>query len=281
MIPLWILLAIAGGIISNVSNFLNRYILKDDDDATVYAWLTEVIRLVIPLCIVFFDFSLKLEAKGIILLVALSFIELVSVYYYMKMHAYSHLSLSVIISRTRLVWVPIIAFFFLQEHLRVQDYIGIIILFCGISTVSAPHKIAADKGMQYAYLSAFIVAIESVIIKAATPYASASVILIAQSLASVLFMPLFMKRGHQRIRTTTLKNNAATKVLASLSMTVGGYFFYIALASGPVSSVQALYQSMLVLSVLMGIILLKERKDILRKCIGTAVTLGGIFLLLF
>jgi len=40
-----------------------------------------------------------------------------------------------------------------------------------------------------------------------------------------------------------------------------------------------MYQGMMVLSVLGGIILLKERKDILKKLVGTAVTIVGVILL--
>src|SRR5258708_36226215 len=106
------------------------------------------------------------------LLLAMGATEFVSVYFYMKMHAYSHLSVSTILSRTRLIWIPLIAFFFIGEHLKITTYIGIIILFIGLIIATAPKKLQFDKGQTYAYLAAFIIAINTVQLKTNTHFAS-------------------------------------------------------------------------------------------------------------
>ena len=57
------------------------------------------------------------------------------------------------------------------------------------------------------------------------------------------------------------------------------YLFALALKTGPVSTINALYQSSMILSVLAGIFLLNEKENILRKLLGTGITLIGVLLL--
>jgi len=42
----WFVLAILAGISSNIFNTLNRYLLKDGQDGTAYAWGIEFMRLI-------------------------------------------------------------------------------------------------------------------------------------------------------------------------------------------------------------------------------------------
>jgi len=109
----WILLALIAGLASNASNFFSRFLLKNGEDSTVFAWYFEFVRLIVFALIAFFDFKLIITFKSILLLLAMGLSELACVYVYMKMHANSHLSISAIISRTRLIWVPFFAFLLL------------------------------------------------------------------------------------------------------------------------------------------------------------------------
>lgn len=179
MIPSWIILAALGGIASNFFNFVSRFALKDEGDSTAWAFFFEFTRLIIFIFLIFFDFSLKFEFKSFHLLFWVGFTEFISVYLYMKMHMYSHLSISTIISRTRLIWIPAIAFLFLGEHLKSVEYLGIIVLFVGLSIVVSPNKLFIDKGAIYANLAAFMIAINTILFKLAFPYASNSLILVA------------------------------------------------------------------------------------------------------
>ncbi len=274
----WIIFAALAGLASNLFNIINRHILKDQEDSTAFAWLAEMTRLLIAFFFVFFDFKLQFTASTILLLIFLSIWELLSVYVFMKMHAYSHLSISTIISRTRLIWIPIIAFMFLGETLAINEYFGIIILFFGLSIAVSPHKISMDKGVQYAYASAFIVAVLSILMKALSPVTSTSVLLIGMSYISALSLPLIMKNADHRIHHL-LRKNVGLKLLAGIANTAAMYLYVYSLKIGPVSKVTAIYQGMMVVSILAGIILLKERQDIFKKLLGTAITLLGVFML--
>lgn len=176
LIPTWAILAIVAGIFSNILNFFSRFILKEGGDSTVWAWTFEFLRFAFFLPFVFFDYHLTLSFKAITILLFVGLTEFISVYLYMKMHKYSHLSISSILSRTRLIWVPVIAFLFFGERLTGLEYVGIALLFLGLSVVVAPHKLFVDKGAIYANAAAFIIAINTILLKQATPFASTPVI---------------------------------------------------------------------------------------------------------
>ncbi|MDP3941507.1 MAG: EamA family transporter [bacterium] len=277
MIPTWVILAALAGLGSNIFATFSRYFLKDKDDATLWAWFFETGRLFVFGLVLLFDFSIRLEIKTILLLLLVGLTELGGDYFTMKMHAYTHLSISTIISRTRMIWIPIIAFFLLRESLHLTDYIGIAILFAGVSITVAPHKFLIDKGAKFANIGALILAFNTVILQALIPYASYSLIVASSAVPSVIFFP-FVMRDPKKSIINFVKTKFWLKSFVVLAHVVSIYFFLAALKIGDVSRVNAIYQGMMVTSVFFGIIFFKERQDIVKKIIGAAVTIVGIIL---
>lgn len=274
----WIIFAFLAGLCSNAFAYLNRYLLKDKDDPIVYAWYFETLRFTIFCIIAIFDFRIVINTRSIILFTLLGLTEWISMYFYMKMHSYTHLSISSLLSRTRLIWIAILAFIFVGEKLKLTEYIGIAILFSGLSIVVAPKKLATDKGARFASIAAFIIALNVVIIKLALPYASNGVINALTSLPSIFLFPLFMKNATKKI-PVMMRTNFRLKSLAIGVNAIGLFLFTIAIRMGDPSKVSGIYNGMLIFSVLAGIIFLKERENIGRKLVGTAITIVGVLLL--
>ena len=271
-------MALLAGLASNLVNFLFRYLLKDGDDSTAYAWFHEFFRLVFFMMISIFSFQLTSDIRGILVLVGLGIVELATIYLLMRMHAYSHLSISTIIIRTRLIWVPLIAYLLFRETLKNPEYFGILVLFLGLSVVISPKKIKSDRGFKYAFWAAFAVAWVSIFLKLSAPYASASLRMVFMALPSVLFFPLIMKNGIKRV-FKTFKVNLAGKILAGLVASSSTFLLAKAIEVGPVSIVTALYQGMMIASVLAGIVFLKERENAFKKIVGSLIALIGVLLL--
>lgn len=274
----WIILAIFSGLASNAFNFFTRYVLKGNDDPIAYAWYYETLRFAVFASLAFFDYRLEINPLSIFFLLGIGIAEWISMYFYMKMHSYTHLSISTIVSRTRLVWVALLAYFFMGEILKPYEYIGIIVIFLGLCIVVAPKKLVSDKGILYANLAAFFIAVDIIFISLSLPYASNSVINAAMSLPGMILFPLFMKHPIKRI-SSSLKVNLKAKTIAIGFNCLSVFLFAFAIRLGDTSKVTAIYQSMMVFSVLAGIIFLKEREDAAKKIIGTGVTLVGILLL--
>lgn len=277
-LPPWAILASLGGLASNTFHFLSRYVLKDKDDPVVYVWYYEALKLIIFASLATIDWKLVLTPQSIVIFIFLGLTESFAGYWSMKMHAYSQLSISTIISRTRLIWVPILAYLFFGEILKPYEYLGIVIIFGGISLVVAPNKFFMDKGAIYANLAAFMVALNLVLLKMALPYGSASVLNAIMCIPIALSFPFLFKNVRKNLRIVS-QQHFGLKSFAIIVNLLSNYLTTWALAVGEASKVIALYQSMMIFSVIAGIVFLKERENIVKKLIGTSITLLGILLL--
>jgi drug/metabolite transporter (DMT)-like permease len=276
--PSWIFIALLGGLVSNLGNFLFRYLLKEGDDYTAYAWFYQAFRFIFFLIVSIFSFSFVGGIKGILILLVLGLGEISSAYFLMAMHSHSHLSISTIIARTRIIWIPLIAFFVFNETLNTPQYFGIAILFTGLSIAVSPGKILVDKGIKLAFMSSISAAVVNILMKASSDYASPPVLAAAMSLPSVLLFPIFMKNPKKRI-VSSLKINLPIKILTGFVNVSSMYLLIKALSLGPAGIVAGLYQSMMITSVVAGIFVLGEKEDIGKKIIGTLITIVGVILL--
>lgn len=278
MISSWVLFAVAAGLASNIFNFLSKYILQTEDDQNAFAWFTELVRFCFALLIVSFDSRILFNLQTVFVFLVLGIIEFLSIYTFMKMHAFSHLSVSTIISRTRLIWVPMLAFLLWGETLRVIEYIGIVILFFGLSIAVSPKKIFVDKGVAYSYASALIVAVLALVMKIANPLMSTAFIILGMTSLTVFTFPFMMKNAKKRI-PATFKKHFFLKVFSTVLSLIATYLYIYALQIGNVSKVTAIYQGMMIVSVFGGIFILGEKEAIWKKSLGTVITLIGVVLL--
>lgn len=274
----WILLAIIAGLLSTAANFFHRFILKDGDDATSYAWFYELSFMLIFGFLFLFDFRIQFDIKTILSLILLGLVEFGSVYTGMKTHSFTHLSISTIVTRLRILWVPLIAFFIFSESLKPIQYFGLIVLFIGISIAISPRKLLADEGIRYALLFSFFTAVIVILMKYLSPATSPSVTLSTMSIPSLILIPIFMHNSRRRL-LATFKIRLGWKVLANFTHAIAAYLVILALKNGSAGVVSGIHQGMIIVSVLAGIILLKEKEDWKRKIIGSVITLAGVLLL--
>lgn len=278
MVTDWVIFAIIAGLFSNAFSYFSRLFLKDAGDSTAWAWFFETGRVILFSIVLFFDFYLQPSIKTWVLLALIGLTEFVSVYFYMKMHAYAELSISSILSRSRMVWIPVIAFLLFGEILNTSQYLGILVLFVGLSLAISPKKWFVDRGAVYANIAAVIIALNVVLIKEATPYASAPVLMVAASFPSVFLFPLLMKNPLRRLPGFS-RDKFGLKAFSVVMQFLSAYFLVLALQKGEVSIVNSIYQGMMIFAVLAGIIFLKERTNIIKKILGSIVALLGVLLL--
>jgi drug/metabolite transporter (DMT)-like permease len=273
----WFIFALLGGVFSTTFNYINRYYLRDHGDAASYAWLFELTRTLLFFPLVFLNVPNQFTLNLILILLALGFIEFFSSYIYMKMHAYAHLSISTIVTRLRLVWVPILAFIFLSESLPAKDYVGIAIVFFGQSIIVSPRRFFFDRGVQFSFLSSITTSFLSLVMKKASELASTPLITISMGLPTIFLYPFVMKSWKVRI-TSLWKKNKFPICIATLFNALAMYFLIWALRIGDVSRVTAVYQTGMLFGVFVGIVSLKEREDIIKKILGVVITILGISL---
>lgn len=277
---MWLIFSAAGGFSSSIFNFINRYVLKKNGDSTTYAWWFEFLRTSIFLVVVLFGLlnSFSFDISHFYILVLLGIVEFVTVFVYMRMHAITDLSLSAIIIQLRTVWIPILAFILLGELLKINEYAGIFLIFLGQTFVVSPGRFKEDKGVKIALFASIFTALNTIVMKSALNYYSAEVTLVAFGLPTILGYPLFMKEGKSRINVMG-KSIGKKILLAVLFNAMSMYFLTLALTLEEVSKVSAIYQSLTIVTVLVGIIFLGERKLVIRKILGACIVVFGVILL--
>jgi drug/metabolite transporter (DMT)-like permease len=278
---MWLILSAAGGFSSSIFNFINRYVLKKNADSTSYAWWFEFLRTIIFLIVVILslrnDFSFDLTHIHLLLL--LGIVEFITVFVYMRMHAVTDLSLSAIIIQLRTVWIPVLAFLFLGELLKLNEYAGIFLIFLGQIFVVSPRHFKEDRGIKIAFLASIFTALNTIIMKSALNFYPSEIALVAFGLPTVLGYPIFMKEGKKRING--MGKSIGKKIfLAVIFNAMSMYLLTLALTLEDVSKVSAIYQSLTIVTVLLGIIFLGERKLLARKILGALIVVFGMILLI-
>lgn len=271
----WFLLSSLAGLASNGFNITNRTALKDKGDHIAYSWWFEVIRSTFFLSFVLFQPFPSFSISNLFSLVLLSLTELFSVHVFMKMHAFTELSISSIISRLRVVWSPFLAWMLIGERLTIPEYLGIITIFLGIAVVSSPKKIRADKGIKTALIFSFSSALLSTVLKSVTNIATTEFIVMSQGIIPIVLLPVLIKNPVKRI-VETLKYKHKHMAMAGIFNIASSYLLVRALSFSEASKVVGLYQAMTIFSVFYGIVILKEKDKIPQKIIGTIIVILGI-----
>lgn len=273
----WFVLSTLAGLASNGFNITNRTALKDNGDATAYGWWFELVRTTFFLGVLIFTTVPTLTVSMILPLALVGLAELFSVYVFMKMHAYTHLSISSVISRLRVIWSPLIAYFLVSERLSLPEYFGIIAIFIGIAIVTSPKEIKQDKGIKIALVFSFSSALLSTVMKQASSVATTELIIIAQGIIPLLVLPFLMKRGFVRIMDS-VGSNLSKILLAGVFNIASSYLLVEALHLTDASKAVGLYQAMTLFSVFYGIFVLNEKDKLVRKIIGSIIVIIGVIL---
>ncbi len=278
MMPRWLVLAFFGGIASNLCSFITRKALKDEDPIA-FAWWFELIRALAFLLIAFFNFKLTLNLESIGWLFGLGIAEIASIYFFTKQQSNTDLSIASILMRLRIVWAPLFAFLILGERLNLTEYLGIGLILIGLITISFVKKIHKKQKLHFAVIFSIMGALMAILMKSASSFASTPMVLVFMSSPSILFFPLVMK--NTKLRLIKSFNNRIKNNLTFVSFNIVAMYLYTeALRIGPASKVVGAYQSMMIVAVILGIVVLKEKENIVRKLIGATLTLGGVWLLI-
>jgi drug/metabolite transporter (DMT)-like permease len=271
----WFILSALAGLASNGFNITNRTALKNQGDATAYGWWFEMVRTTFFLCVMLFKPlpSLTLAMLTPLALVGIS--ELFSVYVFMKMHAYTDLSISSVISRLRVIWSPLLAWFLVDERLSLTQYFGISAIFIGIAIVTSPKQLREDKGIRIALLFSLSSAILSTVMKGASALASTELVIVSQGLLPLFVLPFLMKQGVLRI-WDSVSQKFPQIALAGAFNIASSYLLVEAMRVTDVSKAVGVYQAMTLFSVYYGIFILNERDKLRQKLIGSLIVIIGV-----
>jgi len=276
----WPLFAFLAGGADIAYNYVSRTSLKNGGDASAYAWWFSFIRTVFFLLIILItQVSMKFDLRQLGILLTLGLTNFFNLYLFMKMHALTELSLSQIVLRLRMVWVPILAFFLIHERLSFVENLGILLVFLATVIITTPQKIVKDESLLTTFIFSITTSLVTMIVREASLFTQTPVVVFAMSVPTVILMPLVIKSPKARIFLKWNKE-VPQKVFISALSVILLYALILALKSGPAGKVNAVFQGVSVFSVFFGVTVLKEKENLVKKIAGSILILVGIFLLI-
>ncbi|HEX8964950.1 MAG TPA: EamA family transporter [Patescibacteria group bacterium] len=186
-----------------------------------------------------------------------------------------------VIYSTRVLFTVLVAVLFLSESFVLKEIIGTIFIFSGIVIVSLKsNKIHLQKGDFYALIAAVFFGLANANAKfllhslAVYPY-----------MAYVFFAPpillgIIYPKELQYISHFLEKKNFIKMFWVSLFWALANICFFEAVKRTPsISILSAIQLTSVVVTVILSIIFLKERKNIGKKLLGTVISFIGLLLL--
>lgn len=276
---LWLQLAFLAGLADIGYNFVTRKVLRHENDPVEFAWSLPAIRSVIFI-FALKDFKIYLTTSEYLILASLGLVTFANIFLFMKMHSLTQLSLSTIIVRLRMVWVPLIALILIGKSLSVTNYIGILVMFSAVLLVSSPRKIIEDKAIKSALIFSINTSLLVVLQKLASSFATIPMIILTMSIPPAILLPFFVKNPKRRL-FTALRKNFDKKLTITLFSLLTIYLLVSSLGvGGDPGKVTAISQGTSILAVIFGISLLKEKEQVLQKIIGSILAVIGVLLLI-
>jgi drug/metabolite transporter (DMT)-like permease len=220
---------------------------------------------------------MKMSSSNILALFLLGFVNTINIYLLMKMHSLNELSVSSVIVTLRIVLVPIFAFLFVGERLNFMEYVGIATVFMGVSIVTSPRKLIRDGATRVALLFATTTAVTTTLLKGLVADNSVPILALFMSFPLVFVIPLISKNKKRLVMS--IKTDFVKKAGIALVSAATVSLLAFALRFGAVGKVNAIFQSMAILTVISGIVILKERERMLYKIVGIVIAATGTLLL--
>ncbi|MBS3155527.1 EamA family transporter [Candidatus Woesearchaeota archaeon] len=269
-----IIFAILAAISDGTKDFFNRVVMIKEDPY-VYGFIQNVIAtlLFIPLFL-----SVKFPTNNIvylfILLSALAWVGIAIIGNYS--YKYTEVSLRAPISQIRIIILLILSMLFLSEKLTLNKGIGTLLIFIGLFVLrfKGGKFDIKNKGIQLTVLTACLVALAAIFNKIALHYTVPEFQGFLIYLIPTVILFFFLKGKKKKFRSL-FKNQWKIVLFGSF---LGAAFTYLSLkayALADVSTIFPIIKTSALITVLLGIIFLKE-KQILRKIIATTIVLIGI-----
>lgn len=278
----WLVLTLISVFITAFANILLRVLMKNEKSnpfsyAVVFHFLVAIVSLVFALL---HGFQFPMWNQNLIYFLLAAALWGSGTVFYFKASHLLEASEVIILSPFRAVVTIIASIIFLHESFTPQQIIGFILISAAILLVTnLKHKIQFNNGIYYAlamtlfYGSAVIFDVLIIRIYDPISYLAVSNFLIGSLL--LLFYPKALLQLNTFLKPEFLKKMLPLGVFSSIQAIA----FYYALKIGQTSQIASVNQSQVIVTVILAVILLKERDNLLKKVIGSILVTIGVLLL--
>ena len=278
---MWFWYSTTAGLASAMEKVLNRVALKDRGNIAAYSL---IYLSLIAFFSLWFSLPLKLVLSRSLILLLISqalFWTLGTLFSFLS-YAKTEVSLSMIISRSRVLWMIPLGAAFLGERLNAYSIGGILLVFFGFLALFYRESLHKHQGIHFMIAGSIFVALGSVVNAKLvqnflTPAQTTLTTMVGQSL---LFLTIVLLKDNPGKRILEVTKRAwRIMILAAIIETWAFIGINLAFKYGYASTSTAVYLGMSVTSIWVGIIFLKERDYLFRKLISSALVTAGIIVL--
>ena len=278
----WFQLVLIYIVTNSASKIIQKQALKDQDiDPAAFSAFLLLIVGVLTIPLLWVEKPIFTSSLGVWLIVIVScvFYTAAMVLYY---HALKETEISQVetIATTRSIWFMILGIFFLGEKVNLNNFLGIALIFGGLIIIywnkgsfksfKKPHLYT----LIYAFFISSAYALDKIALNSFSVVFYQVLVYLIPGIFTLIFIPKTL--GNLRYFLKPQKNTLVILLGATLQM-ISTLALYAAYKyGGELSVVGPLAQTSTVLTILVGIVLLKERWNMKRKIIGVILSLAGV-----
>jgi uncharacterized membrane protein len=256
--------------------------MKDDKSdpisySIIFAFLLGIINFIIAL---FFGFHFPVLSLSIIFFpIAAILWGLGTVLFFKALQLLESSEVTILASVRSLVTIAA-ALLFLGETFSMQKLLGTIIILVSIFIVTnLKGGIKFNKGIYYTFGMALFyglaIACDVVNLRSTDPLSYLAIINILIGIILLLIFP----KALLKVKIFTNKNFVKKMLTLSIFTSAQAIAYYFALAKGPASQIAPIGQSQVIITILLAVIILKERDNLLRKIVAAILVMIGVLLL--
>lgn len=287
---MWFYLVSLSGLIFTIRQLLARMILRDESDSLAYTFTQQTMTALMILPILFFNWQIP-ERK-----ILLFYLFLVGVWdtlsSFLITESLRHLEISwrTIIYQSRIIWLIILGSLLLGEVLNWQKFLGGGLIFLGVvlatwrkervgrlkllwQRLQNGQSTEKERGILITLAAAFSTSFQLMAVRYLLNFFSSAVLILGLAGTSSLILALIM--GNLKARVLRLPRLSFLN--GALGM-MGGLFFFLATAMTEVTRTVPITNAFAVLTVVFGIVFLRERESWLRKILGSLLAVVGVIL---
>jgi drug/metabolite transporter (DMT)-like permease len=280
----WQFFLVASILAASVNGLIHRTLMKDDQSdskiqTVVFAGLTGIFGLVLAIFTTGFHLPPPSLWQNFLLMVAL--ISSASVLTFQAYKTVEASEMGILLSTERL-WTVILALMFLSETITLSKVLGTILVLFGVGVVYwKKHNVRFGVGIVIALVAALLYGISYVNGFYILRFFDAPSFVVLGSLLPALVIVLWQPRIVSKLRFYLIPRNGILVSLSALFDTLMSVFLYLAYQLGRnASQISPLAATSLVITVILAAIFLKERDNLLKKLLGSAIVVLGIIFLL-
>lgn len=282
MEPKAVILVIISAFIHSLWNLMS----KKSRNKIVFNWLmisAGTILYLPPFLYYIFTNKIQIQSAGWQLIALSSVFHTFYFYFLGKSYSYGDLSITYPIARSSPLFVPFLAYIFLNEKLSLIGILGIVVILIGIyllnfSSFNLKLSENAKKAVIYALLTAIFSAFYSVNDKLGVSYVYPfCFIYLSIALTCFLYLPIIIRKNYFREMKIEWKMNNKPILISGCLLIFSYLLILFAFTIDKVSYIVSLRQLSIVFGVIFGIFLLKEEHG-KRRIIASLIMFIGFFL---